>query len=68
MAKSELDKFNEEESSESKPKNVNWNEGNAEIGMEAACAICDALFTATADRPPIFCPNCKQGLAEILQL
>ena len=68
MAKSELDKFNEEETNTPKDVEVNWNSDSGESGLEAACAICDALFTAPIDRPPIFCPNCKQGLAEILQL
>jgi len=60
-----MDEFNEREVKKEKNVSVTWEESSKE---EAVCAICDALFTPIENRPPIFCPDCKQGLAEILQL
>ncbi len=64
MAKTEMDAFNEGEAPSEDNKEVGWNTQED----QAICAVCDALFIPAPDRPPIFCPACKQGLAEILQL
>lgn len=66
MAKSVLDDFNEEDKPKIEKSKVEVNWGKQELGMEAACAICDSLFTAPVDRPPIFCPNCKEGLKKLI--
>ena len=64
MAKSVLDDFNEEDKLEPKEdkEEVNWNDSK----NEAICAVCDAYFVVTEDRPPIFCPKCKKGLKKLI--
>ena len=67
MSKSELDDFNaEEEKVVTKTSDqINW-DGNSVIVQDAVCNLCDALFVAPTDRPPIFCPKCKQALKELI--
>ena len=66
MSKSELDAFSAEEE---KPivkttDQVDWHSNEAT--QEAICNLCDALFSAPLDRPPIFCPRCKTALKELI--
>ena len=70
MSKNLLDDFNEEKPVEatSKPISKAWkDEPDKGYSAEAVCVVCDVLFTPTANRPPILCPACKEGLHEILQ-
>lgn len=66
MGKTELDDFNEMPSDKApkKGERVTWDDEPS--SEEAVCAVCDALFTPKENRPPIFCPTCKQSLSEIL--
>jgi len=67
MSKSELDDFNaEEEKVVAKTSDqVDWH-NNSGIIQDAVCNLCDALYVAPTDRPPIFCPKCKQALKELI--
>jgi len=61
MGRTTMDEFNERKMSKVKENtSVTWEEG--EERGEAVCAVCDALFTPTGDRPPIFCAPCKAAL------
>ncbi len=37
-----------------------------DIEGEASCAICDKFFVPAPNRPPIFCPGCKQALKKFM--
>ena len=67
--KNPLDQFSSEEEpkKEIKPADTAWGEKPID-GEDAVCSVCDKVFSAPEGRPPIFCQDCKQGLAEILQL
>jgi len=60
-----IDDFNEEGESKtvSNPHKVEWKDEDIN---EAVCAVCDEMFNAPADRPPIFCPDCKAALKHTL--
>lgn len=64
MGKTTMDEFNEREPSgptDNKTVSATW-DNDGEVKQEAVCAVCDALFSAPIDRPPIFCPPCKAAL------
>ena len=70
MGRTELDDYNEASPSSAPKdkqftKSVTWDDNEAPAG-EAVCAVCDALFTPTMNRPPIFCPDCKAELKKLI--
>lgn len=55
----------------SRPAEEAWNtdkeeEGEEQDVEEAVCVICDEIFDADPNRPPILCSTCKKGLKKLL--
>ena len=51
----------------SKPITEAWKNEEDEDVEEAVCVICDEVFDASPNRPPILCNICKTGLKELLR-